>query len=87
MDNLGKIFHVNLFVYAHWFISIRISWMKDHFISVYQDIYATSVVDKYLDSSIVNTSAKLYKTPFPYDMIFTKSDASTSDNQVEKLTR
>ena len=25
VDTLGKIFHVNLLVYAHWFVSIRIS--------------------------------------------------------------
>ena len=30
---------------------------------------------------------KVYKTTLPYDMIFTKDDTSTSDEQVEKLTR
>ena len=30
VDTLGKIFHVNFLVYAHWFMSIIISQMKDH---------------------------------------------------------
>ena len=30
---------------------------------------------------------KFYKTTLPADMIFTKEDVSTSDEQVEKLTR
>ena len=34
VDTLGKRFHVNFFGYAHWFISIRISQLKDHSISM-----------------------------------------------------
>ena len=34
VDTLGKIFHVNFLGYSHWFMSIRISQMKDHSISV-----------------------------------------------------
>ena len=30
VDTLGKIFHVNFLGYAHWFMSIRISQLKDH---------------------------------------------------------
>ena len=52
--------------------------MKDHYISVYQARYATSVVAKYLDTTTVNTSKTFYKTTLPSDMIFTKADASTS---------
>ena len=48
---------------------------------------ATSVVAKYLDTATVKTIAKFYKTTLPYDMIFTKNNVSTSDEQVEKLTR
>ena len=61
--------------------------MKDSSISVYQDRYATSIVVKYLDTDTFKTSTKFYNTTFPYDMIFAKSDASTSDENVEKLTR
>ena len=61
--------------------------MTDHFISVDQDRYATSIVAKYLDTVIFKTSKKFYKTNFTSDMIFTKDDASTSDKKVEKLTR
>ena len=68
-------------------MSIRISQMKDNSISVYQARYATSIVVKYLDTTIVKASKKFYKTTFPSDMIFTKADTSTSDEQVEKLTR
>ena len=50
-------------------------------------IYATSIVEKYLDTATVKTSTKFYKTTLTSDTIFTKADASTSDEQVEKLTR
>ena len=42
VDTLGNIFHVKFLEYAHWFMSIRISQMKDHSVSVDQAIYATS---------------------------------------------
>ena len=41
VDTLGNIFYVNFLGYAHWFMSIRISNLKDHFISVDQDRYDT----------------------------------------------
>ena len=72
VDTLGKIFHVNFLGYAYWFMSIRISQMKDHSISVDQDIYATSIVAKYLDTATVKLSTKFYNTTLPADMIFTK---------------
>ena len=83
---LGNRLHVNFLVYTHWFMSIVISQMKDHSISVDQAKYATSIVANYLDTAIVKTSTKFYKTNFPSDVILTKDDASTSDEQVEKLT-
>ena len=61
--------------------------MKDHSISVDQARYDTSIVAKYLDTATVKVSTKFHKTTFPADMIFTKEDVSTSDEQVEKLTR
>ena len=78
---------MNLLGFAHWFISIRISQLKDHSISVDQARYATSIVAKYLDTSTVKVSKKFYKTTLPSNMIFTKEDVSTSDEQVEILTR
>ena len=68
-------------------MSIRISQMKDHSISVDQARYATSVVAKYLDTATVKSSKKFHKTNFPIDMIFTNDDVATSDEQVDKLTR
>ena len=47
VDTLGKRFHVTFLGYAHWSMSIRISQLKDHSISVYQARYATSIVSKY----------------------------------------
>ena len=32
VDTIGKIFHVNFLIYTHWFMSIRILHMKDHYI-------------------------------------------------------
>ena len=61
--------------------------MKDHSISVDQDRYDTSIVTKYLDTATVKASIKFYNTTSPSDMIFTRADASTSDEQVEKLNR
>ena len=46
VDTLGKIFHVNFLGYAHWFMSIRISQLKDNPISLDQARYATSIVAK-----------------------------------------
>ena len=87
MDTIGKRFHVNFLGYAHWFMSIRISHMKDHSISMYQDRYSTSIVSKYLDTATVMVRKMFYKTTFTADMIFTKGDVSSSDEHVEKLTR
>ena len=67
-------------------MSIRISQIKDNSISVDQARYATSIVAKYLDTATVKVSTKFYKTTLKADMIFTKEDVSTSDEQVEKLT-
>ena len=87
MDALGKILHVNLLGYAYLFILIRIFEMKDHSISVDQARYDTSIVANYLDFSTVRKSKRFHKTTLPSDIIFAKADASTSDEQVEKLTR
>ena len=73
---------MNFLGFAHWFMSIRISQMRDHSISVEQARYATSIVAKYLDTSTVKISNKFYKTTLPADMIFTKEDISTSDDQI-----
>ena len=61
--------------------------MKDHSIHVDQARYATSIVAKYLYTATVKVSTKFYKTKFPYNTILTKEDVSTSDEQLEKLTR
>ena len=61
--------------------------MKGHSISVDQAIYATRIVAKYLYTATVNTSKNLYMTTLISDMIFTKADAYTSDEQVDNLTR
>ena len=87
MDTLGERFHVNFLGYAHLFMSIIISQIKDHSISVDQGRYDTYIVAKYLDTASVKISTKFYNTTFPADMIFTKEYVSTSDEQVEKLTR
>ena len=46
VDTLGKIFHVKLLGYAHWFMSMIILQMKYHSISVDQSIYDTSILAK-----------------------------------------
>ena len=69
--SIGKRFHLKFLGYANWFMSIRISQMKDHSISVDQARYATSVVVEYLDTATVKVSTKFYKTTLPSDMILT----------------
>ena len=86
-DTLGKIFHVNFLGYSHWFMQIRICQLKDHSISVEQARYATSIVAKYLYTATVKVSKCFDKTTLTAEMIFTKEDVSTSDEQVEILTR
>ena len=68
-------------------MSIIISQLKDHSVSVDQARYSTSIVAKYLDTATVKVSNKFYKTTLPANMIFTKEDVSTSDEQIERLTR
>ena len=68
-------------------MSINFFELKDHFIYLDQARYATSIVAKYLETAAVKVSNKFYKTKLPADMIFTKEDVYTSDEQVEKLTR
>ena len=68
-------------------MSIRISQLKDHSISVDQARYTASIVAKYLDTATVKVRKTFYKTKLPADYIFIKEDVSTSDEKVEKLTR
>ena len=82
MDDLVRTLHENFLGYAHWFMSIRISQIQDHSITVDQARYVAFIVAKYLDTATVKTSAKFYKTTMPSDMIFTKADAPTNNDQV-----
>ena len=87
MGTIVKRLNYNFLGYAHWFMPIIISQMKDHSISVDQARYATYIVANYLDTSTVKRSKCFYKTNYPSDKIFTKDDISTSDEKVDKLTR
>ena len=64
VGNLGKRFHVKYLVYAHCFMSTRIYQMRDYYISVDQDINATSIVAKYFDTATVKISTKCYRNTF-----------------------
>ena len=61
---------------------IRISQLRYHSISLDQDMYATSVVAKYLDTITIKENPKFHNTTLPRYMIFTKKDTSTSGEQV-----
>ena len=87
METLGKIFHVNFLIFAHWFMSISILQFRDHSTSVDQARYSTNVLSKYLDNATVKESKNIYKTTLPYDKILTKDDACTSDEKVEKFSK
>ena len=53
LDTIGNIFHMKFLVFSHLFMSIRISQLREHSISVDQTIYATDVLDKYIDTAIL----------------------------------
>ena len=61
--------------------------MNYHSISVYQDRYATSILDKYLYTVTFKKSKKFYKTNFPSDIIFAKNYLSISDEKVVNFFR
>ena len=67
-------------------MSISISQIKEHFISVDQDRYATFVVDKHLYTITVKRSKKFFLNTLSSDIIFTKYDVSASDEQVDNLS-
>ena len=67
-------------------MSISISYIKDHSISVDQARYAASIVAKYIYNSTAKKSTKFIR-PIFYHIILTKDDVSTSDEQVDNLTR
>ena len=60
-------------------MSISISQLKDHSISVDQDRYFTDAVLKYLDNATRKEIPKYHKTKFPQYMVLAKEDAYTSD--------
>ena len=82
VDTLGKRFHVSFLEFAHWFMSIIISQLKDYSIYVDQARYSTSIVAKYLDTATVKVRNKFYNTTLPSDMIFTKEDFSTLEGSL-----
>ena len=60
---------------------------EGHSVSVDKARYVTSIVAKYLYTATFKTSTNFYKTTLLSDMMFTKDDASTSDETVENFTR
>ena len=61
VETLGKRYHVNFLGYTHWFMSIRISQMKYHSISMDQDRYDTSIVAKYLENATVQARKRFIR--------------------------
>ena len=70
VGTLVKKFHVKLLGYVYWFMSIRISNMNYHSISVDQARYANSIAAKYLDTDIVKVSTIFFQYHFSiwYDL-------------------
>ena len=80
METLREIFHFNFLGFAHFSMSIRISQIKDHSISVDQARYDTSFVATYLDNATVKKSTKFYNNTLTSDMIFSLQLAEISTN-------
>ena len=68
-------------------MSIRVSKFRNYYISVDKVAYDKSDVEKYLDTVTIKENSKSRKTTLPHDMLFTKEDAYTNDNQVNVLSR
>ena len=51
-----------------------------------QSRYDTSVVAKYIYTAAIKENSNFNQTNLPHDMIFTKEDAYTRDEQVEVLS-
>ena len=49
--------------------------------------HTLSVAVKYLDTTTIKENSKFYKNTLPHDMIFTKEDTSTNDEQVEVMSK
>ena len=63
---LVNIFHMNFQGYSNWFMSIIISQLKDHSISVDQSRYDTYFFAKYLYAATKKENSKFHKTTLPY---------------------
>ena len=68
-------------------MSIGISQINHHYVSLDQARYATSVFATYLDTSTIKENSRFHKTTLTPDMIFTKEYSYTIDEQVEVITR
>ena len=62
-------------------MSIVISQIKNHYVSVDQYMYDTYVVENYLYTDKLKENSKFHKPTLPHDMVFTKQDSSTSDKK------
>ena len=60
MGTIGKRFDVNFLGYAHLFVTIIISQLEDHSISLDQARYATYVVAKYLGTAIMKENSNVH---------------------------
>ena len=87
MVKLGKILHFKFLGYTYWFISINISQLEKHYISVDQVWYTSSVIAQYVDTSVIKLKLKFHKTALPHDMIFTKEFNCFIDEQAKVLYR
>ena len=73
--------------YAHCFMPISISQLKNHSISVYQVRYDTSVFANYIDTDTIKENSNDHKATSFHDITFTKEYAYTVDEKVEVLSR
>ena len=61
VDTLDIRLHVNVLGYGHYFMSNRISQLRDHGISVNQTRYASSAVGKYLYTDTIKENSMRHK--------------------------
>ena len=68
-------------------MSIRILQIRDHSISVDQEMYATYVLENYLETDTIKENSKFHRNTVPHNMIFIKKYDSTRNEKAEILYR
>ena len=80
-----NILHVNFLGYAHWFMSISVSQIEDRYISVNEARYATSIVEKYIDTATIKKSTIFHETTLAFHLPGLQPEGKTRIISVKEI--